>query len=232
MTQYDGAFYDTIDKGSQHSAQNIIPTLDAILAPIEGRRLIDVGCGAGSWAPTWRQYGWHVTGVDGEYARERAETRVDEFVAADLSRPLAYSKIKGIWDVAVSLEVAEHLPPERAASFIDDLDICVGRKGTIVFSAAIPGQGGTGHLNEQWPRYWYELLIARGYKVSGALRLDLWGLAELGAVENWYAQNLLVATRDEAVWARLTLLAMESLHEPHPIVHPVLYRHVHPRHPA
>jgi 2-polyprenyl-3-methyl-5-hydroxy-6-metoxy-1,4-benzoquinol methylase len=55
------------------------------------------------------------------------------------------------FDLVVSLEVAEHLPASAADQFVNTL-VKHGKK--ILFSAAIPGQGGQDHLNEQWPDYW------------------------------------------------------------------------------
>ena len=89
------------------------------------------------------------------------------------------------------LEVAEHLPPERAESFIAEL---CELAPLVIFSAAIPGQGGINHLNEQWPDYWASLFWAFDYLVSGRFRYEIW---ELEQVENWYRQNLLIAWRSQ-----------------------------------
>lgn len=65
----------------------------------------------------------------------------------DLTQPLSLGRK---FDLCVSMEVAEHLPPSRADSFVADL---VGLAPVVLFSAAVPEQGGTNHLNEQWPDY-------------------------------------------------------------------------------
>jgi hypothetical protein len=114
----------------------------------------------------------------------------------------------------VSLEVAEHLPESRAASFVADL---CRLAPVVLFSAAIPGQGGTGHVNEQWPGYWADLFGARGYSVSGALRWRIWNDCR---VCNWYSQNMLVASIEPGL---LTELFYHPLAEPIPVVHPILY---------
>ena len=63
----------------------------------------------------------------------------------DLAQPL---QIDRRFDLALSLEVAEHLPPECGSEFVQTL---TDLSSVILFSAAIPFQGGTDHLNEQWP---------------------------------------------------------------------------------
>ena len=75
-------------------------------------------------------------------------------------------------DLAVSLEVAEHLSEKRAPSFIDDL--CTA-SSCVLFGAAIPEQEGVGHLNEKWPSYWTKLFEKRGYEPYDVVRPKVWG---------------------------------------------------------
>jgi hypothetical protein len=58
------------------------------------------------------------------------------------------------FDLAICLEVAEHLPPEAAEGFIDSLTRLAP---VVLFSAAITFQVGNQHLNGQWPDYWATL---------------------------------------------------------------------------
>ena len=219
MAAYDAAFYDTIRTGTRSSAARIVPLLCDELRLEPGDTVIDVGCGEGWWAETFAEHGLDVIGVDGAYVQ--SSPLGDRFIPHDLSGPLP-PHLHGRFDVAVSLEVAEHLPPARAAGFIDDLTALAP---IVVFSAAIPGQGGTGHINEQWPSYWADLFAAHGYCVSGALRFVIWDDTD---IENWYRQNLLVAVDQNRVWQFPLLFETPTAH-PIPIVHPVLYDHVRPR---
>ena len=219
MAAYDSGFYDTIRTGTQRSAKSLVPILIAELDLRPGSKVIDVGCGEGWWAETFADHGLEVLGVDGGYVE--SSPLGDRFIPHDLRGPLP-SHLHGRFDVAVSLEVAEHLPPARATGFVDDL---VALAPIVVFSAAIPGQGGTGHINEQWPAYWSALFEGHGYAVSGALRFAIW---DSTSIENWYRQNLLIAARYDRVDQYPDLFDSPVAH-PIPIVHPVLYDHVRPR---
>lgn len=202
MASYGDEFFATIRAGCQESAAVVVPL---VLHNYRPHRVADVGCGEGWWGKAFADHGCEVVGIDGDYA-----TPVIEHLSHDLSHSMPDVKC----DLAVCLEVAEHLPPERADSFIADLCAIAP---VILFSAAIPGQGGTGHLNEQWPDYWVQRFGAHGFECSGALRWAIW---DDDRVENWYRQNLIVAASDpEALpqWFNTPLAPVW------PVVHPVLY---------
>jgi SAM-dependent methyltransferase len=219
---YDTNFYDRIRAGTQRSAQELVPLLmDALAMPgvfwDDGHlRVIDVGCGEGWWAQTFADNGCETIGIDGGYVE--TSPLGDRFIPHDLNHPLPLH-LRGRFDLAVSLEVAEHLPERRARGFIGDL---TDLAPIVVFSAAIPGQGGTGHINEQWPSYWADLFSANGFIVSGALRFSIWDNTN---IENWYRQNLLIAVREDLEPSYTELFESPIAH-PFPIVHPVLYDYV------
>jgi hypothetical protein len=125
-----------------------------------------------------------VLGLDGDYV-DRATLHVapDEFQAVDLLEPPALGRP---FDLAVSLEVAEHLPAAAAPAFVTWL---VSAAPVVLLSAAIPGQGGVNHLNEQWPGYWAEQFGARGYGAIDAVRPRFWNDER---VEFYFAQNIVV----------------------------------------
>jgi hypothetical protein len=126
-------------------------------------------------------------GVDGAHVvLEALEIPRDRFVVHDLSLPL---ELERRFDLAISLEVAEHLPPECADAFVRTL---VGLAPVVLFSAAVPGQGGTLHLNEQWPSYWAGKFEMQGYRCLDVLRDEFWGNDE---VAWWYQQNMLLFVR-------------------------------------
>jgi hypothetical protein len=121
-----------------------------------------------------------------------------DFIRADLSAPLNLGRR---FDLAISLEVAEHLPPEAAEGFVKTL---TSAAPIVAFSAAVPGQTGVNHLNEQWPAYWAGLFARFGYEAIDCLRPVIWDDEE---IEWWYAQNLLLFAEPAGVEANAALRA-------------------------
>ncbi|HEX6363558.1 MAG TPA: class I SAM-dependent methyltransferase [Albitalea sp.] len=179
MHAYTAGFYAQVDAGSQSSARVVLPIVLDLL-PVESA--IDVGCGLGAWPAALVEHGIaDVCGVDGPYVDvARLLIPRERFVAADLERPLAMPRR---FDLVMSMEVAEHLPPSAADTFVASL---VSLGPAVLFSAAIPGQGGERHVNEQWPGYWSDKFAAHGYVQLDCIRDRVWDDAR---VEPWYAQN-------------------------------------------
>ncbi|MDQ3937859.1 MAG: glycosyltransferase [Chloroflexota bacterium] len=182
MSAYGSNFFERFREGSRRSARAVVPLVLDLVGP---RSVVDVGCGMATWLAVFRELGVEdVLGIDGDYVdRGGLEIPVERFVAADLERPPVFDRR---FDLVMSLEVAEHLSPEHADAFVDLLT----RLGpAVLFSAAIPGQGGVRHLNEQWPEYWAELFRRRGYVPVDCVRPRVWRNPD---VEFWYAQNILM----------------------------------------
>jgi SAM-dependent methyltransferase len=179
---YDKEFFGEQRGGSARSAKAIVPLL---LEKFPIRSVIDIGCGVGPWLRTFTEHGIHdVIGLDGDYIkREALEIPQDRFQATDLTSDF---QITRRYDLACSLEVAEHLPLDVGPRLIEKL--CQAAP-VILFSAAIPGQGGTGHVNEAWQDEWRGQFAHHGYHPLDFIRWQVWGLAE---VEWWYQQNLVV----------------------------------------
>jgi hypothetical protein len=104
----------------------------------------------------------------------------------DLTKPISTSKY---YDICLCLEVAEHLDEKSATNLIN---ILTTLSSVVVFSAAIPKQGGNHHINEQWPQYWSNLFAARGYFLEWDPRPSIW---ENTNIEACYRQNLLVFSK-------------------------------------
>jgi hypothetical protein len=138
-------------------------------------------------------------GVDGDWVRQdMLKVRPNYFTAVDLCRPF---DLKRRFDLVMSLEVAEHLPESAAIDFVQSLS----RHGDIIlFSAAIPGQGGRNHLNEQWPPYWIDLFANLGYAKFDFIRGRIW---DEPLVSPWYLQNILLFARDSGVARCPSILA-------------------------
>jgi SAM-dependent methyltransferase len=182
---YDDKFFTGIKDGSFKSAMKIIPYVSELL-PIKS--VVDIGCGAGSWLKAFRKNGVRdIYGIDGNRTGI-LDIAENQFMQTDLSRPFL---LKRRFDLAVSVEVAEHLPEERADSFVRDL---IRLAPVILFSAAIPGQGGTYHVNEQWPEYWSDKFKKEGYVGLDFLRMRIWNDSD---IMWWYRQNILLYARKD-----------------------------------
>jgi Methyltransferase domain len=182
---YTGHFYEIHKKGARRSAKEIVPLVLELIRP---GSVIDVGSGTGTWLSVFKESGIaDFLGVDGDWLdRNALEIPADSFLSCDLTKPF---RIDRQFDLVVSLEVAEHLPIECAETFVDSL---MRLGDVILFSAAIPCQGGTNHVNEQWPDYWVNLFKQKEYIAIDCLRDKLW---QNDLVEWWYAQNMLLFIR-------------------------------------
>ena len=87
----------------------------------------------------------------------------------------------------------------------------------MLFGAAIPGQGGTGHRNEQWPSYWAEQFAAAGHAATDPFRLRVW---DDPGVKWWFAQNLVCFARPETLAERPALASAACPDGPLSLVHP------------
>ena len=214
---YTEKFYTAIAGGSARSAEVVLPLVFAIRQP---RTIIDVGCGVGAWLRVGTALGAEeVLGLDGDHVpHDLLEIDHDSFHAADLSKPL--SKLERKFDLAMSLEVAEHLPPGRADSFVADL---CALSDVVLFSAAIPNQGGQDHVNEQWQSEWAGRFAANGFSAFDLVRPAVWGHAD---VEYWYQQNTIVyvarARQDLIDTAKACMASTVGLWD---VVHPTTLAH-------
>lgn len=181
-TPYNLDFYKAQSAGSYASARRIVPLVLQCIGP---KSVLDIGCGVGTWLRVFRESGVEqITGLDGDYV-DRSALQIDQgdFIPTDLSVPFTAGPAV---DLAICLEVAEHLSPESGVALVKRL---VASAPFVLFSAAIPGQLGTDHINEQWQDYWRRLFADEGYVAIDLVRPQVWGLPD---VEPWYQQNIIL----------------------------------------
>jgi hypothetical protein len=179
---YRAEQYSKEKDGSLLSAKVVVPLL---LRDFPCSSVIDVGCGIGTWLKVFDESGVHdYVGYDGDHVtREMLLIPWDRFRSADLRFALS---IERRYDVACSLEVAEHLPSDAALTLVETLTKAAP---VVLFSAAVPGQPGPGHINMQWQDYWADRFAEHGYKPIDLLRPQIWGDDR---VCWWYQQNAIV----------------------------------------
>jgi SAM-dependent methyltransferase len=214
-THYERTFYEGVESGVNRSAEEVLPI---VLDYVRPDSVIDVGCGTGVWLATFARLGvTDIQGVEGPWLDPgMLHIPRERFRAADLQQPLTFDRQFGM---VVSLEVAEHLPPESAEPFIRTL---TSLGPVVLFSAAVPYQGGYQHVNERWPTYWAGLFAKQGYVTVDCIRPRIWHNTK---VEWWYAQNMFFAVKASELvrWPRLAAAAEHGPAQPMDLVHPQLF---------
>jgi SAM-dependent methyltransferase len=167
-----------------NAAAEIVPFLMDLFQP---KSVIDIGCGIGTWLYQFKKCGvTNVKGIDIPYVDKILLSKYlqeNEFEAIDLANSF---NLNQKFDLAISLEVAEHLPEFAAHEFVRSI---VQHSDIVVFSAAIPYQEGQNHLNEQWPEYWQNIFKSFGYEAYDIIRDKFWDNEN---VDIWYRQNIVL----------------------------------------
>lgn len=195
------------------SAKEVIPLICKHINPSS---VLDIGCGLGAWLKIWKEAGVRkILGIDGSHINiNNLLIEKEEFECLDLNKGFS---IESKFDLVTCLEVAEHLRPKSSKALVDSL--C--KSGDIIlFSAAIPGQEGTLHLNEQYPNYWINLFSENNFEVYDSLRNEIW---DNNLISFWYRQNILffINKNVKSQFPSITI----QYKKVNAIVHPVLLEH-------
>ncbi|RYE53661.1 MAG: class I SAM-dependent methyltransferase [Sphingobacteriales bacterium] len=210
---YDNNFYAELNDGSYLSAKKILPVINELFKPAS---VVDIGCGTGYWVKVWNEdLGVEdVVGIEGTYMTPELYKPAKKYLlTADLKMPL---KLEKKYDLVMSMEVAEHIPEDHADIFIQNL---VDAGDIILFSAAIKGQLGTYHINEQMPEYWAAKFMKHNYVVVDYLRPRIWNDA---SIQYWYRQNALLFIKQDR------LAEYPALKEAAAITDPAFLTRIHP----
>ena len=213
---YNDRYFGHIVDGSARSAKIVLGHLFEMYQP---GSVVDFGCGSGGWLLAAGSLGAsRLRGFDGPWmTKEKLLSAEIDFTSTDLDRPPA---LEERYDLAMSLEVAEHLRGDSAPYFVRAL--CAASP-VVLFSAAIPGQAGTHHINEQWQSYWVKLFEAQGYGCFDVIRPAVWDNTD---VEWWYRQNTFLFVDPAIEPDRLNLDELRKRVRPLlDVVHPAFYRY-------
>lgn len=171
-----------------HNKKSANVLLPILFDDINPGSVLDVGCGTATWLAVCADLGvTDFIGIDGTYVDTKSlMIPQSKFLATDLREPFDLNRK---FDLIICLEVAEHLPTKSATILVQNL---VKHGNEILFSAAIPGQGGQNHLNEQWPEYWQSLFLKHGYYLHDVIRPKIWGNEN---IDWWYRQNIFLINK-------------------------------------
>lgn len=191
---YDKNFYANMVDAEKitavTSAQEIVPYILKLFPKTTS--VVDVGCATGTWLKVFAEHGIKdIRGIDGSWvARSSLLIPTNQFQEYNLGKKYIADRQ---FDLVISLEVAEHIEAKKADNFIDTLTSL----GTVViFSAAIPNQGGTLHVNEQYQSWWARKFEKRGYVPFDVFRLRF-NHDERCRIE--YAQNMILYVKEDVI---------------------------------
>jgi SAM-dependent methyltransferase len=176
------SFYYTDKIYNTKAASQVVPIIIDLFRP---KSVLDIGCGLGTWLKVFETYEVvDYLGIDGSYSENNMLLiESAKYIETDLEKPI---NINRKFDLIICLEVAEHLSEERSVNFIREM---TNLSQTVIFSAAIPFQGGENHINEKYPQYWIDLFKLNNFDCYDIIRPLIWNNQ---LVDWWYRQNILV----------------------------------------
>lgn len=214
--EYDALFFDYVEETAGRSARAIVPL---VVGTLGSRSALDVGCGAGAWLSVYRACGvTDVIGADGDYVdQRRLLIPRDTFRALDVSQPFELGRR---FDLVQCLEVGEHVPQASSHLLVANL---VRHGSCVLFSAAVPGQGGEHHINEQPHEFWRGLFAEHGFVPYDYVRPRI---QHSDGVAAWYAYNTILYVHRSAAAALPLDVARTRLADgiAIPMVWPLAYR--------
>ncbi|GBR74264.1 putative methyltransferase [Candidatus Termititenax aidoneus] len=173
---------------AQKSARLILEIVKKYFMP---KSVIDIGCGAGTFLKCWQDMGVkELKGLDlysGDF--ERLLVSKDLLDIVDLNNFSAEKYPK--YDMAISLEVAEHIQANSSKMFVNNL---AKLSDLILFSAAIPFQPGTAHINCRPIQFWVDLFNAAGFDCFDCIRPAAMKNKD---IEWWYSQNIMLFAKNQ-----------------------------------
>jgi len=208
---YNAEYYAGQVGGSLRSAECLLPILFDFYHP---KSMADFGCGQGAWLKVAQDNGVvELDGYDGDWINQaQLSSQKVHFISTNFEEKI-HPRRK--YDLAISLEVAEHISEGRADDFIDTL---TEASDVIVFGAAVKGQGGENHINEQWQSYWIEKFKQRSFVCVDIFRPRIWNDRR---IEWWYRQNTFLFIKKSVFGNKIvvpkSVLMSGSLYD---VVHP------------
>ncbi len=193
-TLYDSSFFRSLQK-YRPLYHFLADMMVAHLGPITTS--IDWGCGCGYILEKLQMHGiTDLIGIEGsaEVKPFIPESLKDKIHIADV---LLYADA-GVYDLAISIEVAEHLHERDAGRFVNA--VCSSASKFVWWSAAQPGQKGTGHITLKSPCFWIDVfkdvgLFEPDYEKTYELKCAMLVNHQLMLGYNWLHSNFILFRR-------------------------------------
>ena len=175
---------------------------DIIAAKFKPKSVIDWGCGCGFLLE--RLYGHgieNILGIEGSsdvipiWQSELATGIADHLVIADVTKPI---EDVGVYELAICMEVAEHIMESKVGMLVSQ--ICKSSSGLVWWTAAQPGQGGTGHITLKPTQYWTDLFKEFDFEVDWEKTYEIKQIMlqnhAIALAYPWYRDNLVILRKN------------------------------------
>lgn len=173
---------------------------ETIIKEYQPKRIIDFGCGTGDLAKAFASRGVTVEAIDGYSTPDFSGYSNLRFTKVDLNNITAtqtfLNQLETKFDLAISIEVAEHLNPDVSSSFIEWM---TSMADVIVFSAAVPSQDGDGHINCRSRSDWYQFIKQHNFVIADTLRQYFTSNSRLGL---WHKLNIVDYVQKDTAFAK------------------------------
>jgi hypothetical protein len=182
---YSAAFHKAIESDELPQAVRLANYIQTYIKPYV---FYDFGCSTGLYLREVKKRLPMIESKGFEFSEEAIATALcPDIIKTDLTVPLFFGKKSNT--LGLCLEVLEHIDDSFWREVLTNL---TNHCDILIFSAALPGQGGTGHINCRpridWIRRFHEL----GWVVDADATQHLVGYMKQGLHMGWFVANALV----------------------------------------
>lgn len=150
----------------------------------DGKKIIDLGCGPGIYVDEMVNLGLNATGYE-------PDTRTLKYSKNVRNKSLF--EVEDPSDLVIFMEVAEHIPSDRNDEIVESIFRNMKDDGVLIWTAAVPGQGGDGHINCQTKDFWLKKLEKAGLVNDEEIQENLLNFVKSDPnTMGWFLNNLIV----------------------------------------
>lgn len=176
----------------QNTKTYILDTMDCYIKKFNPLSIIDWGCGIGAYLESgYNNNIQHLKGIDigGDTVKNYTPQHIIKYIEyTDCTLPLYF----GEYECVISLETGEHIETSNSLQFVKNIINSKAKNGTIIFSAAQPGQKGTGHINCQPKTFWLDIFGTFGVNIDLNLTKEVIGYWEGLGAPQYLLNNLMI----------------------------------------